>query len=115
MYAALGSLGTVAHYLVLLLLVENALATPLRASFAGAVCGAAINYFLHAWITFKGHVPSVTAFGSFAIGSALSLLINMAVMAALLYAALHYLLAQITATICALVFNFFYSKRLVFT
>jgi putative flippase GtrA len=52
-YAAVGAIGTGAHYAVLLTAVTLGWLAPVGASACGAAVGAAVNYLLNAHITFR--------------------------------------------------------------
>ena len=51
-YAGAGAVGTLCHYLVLVLLAEVFRVTPPAASVAGALMGAGVNYLLNYHFTF---------------------------------------------------------------
>jgi putative flippase GtrA len=53
MYAAVGAVGTGAHYTVLLATVSLGLLAPVSATACGAVAGAAVNFLLNARVTFR--------------------------------------------------------------
>lgn len=51
-YVFAGGLTAVAHYAVLIGLVELADVAPVPATLAGFVCGAVVSYTLNRWVTF---------------------------------------------------------------
>lgn len=112
-YAAVGAVGTLAHYAVLLLAVSRGWLAPPAASVAGALLGAAINYLLNARYTFGGgnHRAALPRFAATALlGAAL----NGLLMAALVDGAgLDYRVAQLLAT-CA-VLGLTYAVNLLWT
>lgn len=110
-FANCGALGTTAHYIVLWLLVNGGALDPVLGSAAGAVVGAGTNYFLNYHWTFGSRLPHSRTMPRFIVIAALSLAVNTWLMALLLsYGTLHYLLAQIIATLVCLAFNYFASR-----
>lgn len=101
-YGLVGAVGTLAHYAILVGAVSLHLATPVAASMAGAVVGAIVNYVLNAKYTFhhKGHAQALPKFALIAIAGAL---MNGALMKILIDTlGLHYLVAQVLATLIVL-------------
>lgn len=98
-FAAVGALGTLAHYALLLALVEGRVAPPVAASVAGFVLGALVNYTMSRRFVFRSeraHVEALPRFFAVAgVGAAGNALL-MAVLAGWL--GLHYLLAQVVTT-----------------
>lgn len=105
-FGGVGLIGTSAHYLVLLILVEALAQTPVFASSCGAVAGALINYILNRRITFASTRPHREALPRFLLVALAGLVLNAVFMAAQLGMGVHYLLAQLVATALVLVFNF---------
>lgn len=106
-FAAMGTVGTAVHYGVLLVFVEIWGIRPLIGSVAGFLSGAAVNYILNYYITFqskKSHGKASIRFFSVAV---VGLPINGGIMFVLneLFK-LHYIFAQILATLVTLVWNF---------
>ena len=52
-YAGVGAIGTLAHYGVLIALVQSRATGPLVASTLGFAVGAAVNYLLNYHVTFR--------------------------------------------------------------
>jgi putative flippase GtrA len=106
-FALVGCAAAVGHYGVLIILSEWAGVSPVPASGAGFVIGAAISYALNYQFVFrsdKDHAPTVAKFLTVAI---IGLALNSAIMAILTGGAgLHYLPAQITATIMVMLWSY---------
>ena len=107
LFVGAGAVGTAAHYLVMILLVEWGGIPPVTGSGCGFAAGALVNYHLARRFVFLSDRPHrealvrflATAFGGFWV--------NLGVMHLLLqWTPLHYLLAQLIATGVATVWNF---------
>jgi putative flippase GtrA len=114
-YGAAGIAGTVAHYTVLILLVQRFGAEPVAASTTGAAIGAIVNYWLNHRFTFRSAVPHRRAFIRFMVVAVAGMIIN----AAMLFAAvhplgLHYLLGQVAATGLAFLGTYELNRRWTF-
>lgn len=106
-YAAIGAVGTLAQYAVLIGVVDLRVAGPVTGSTAGAVVGAVVNYLLNRRITFKSNARHAVALPKFATTAVAGMLINALVMAALTGPAhVHYLVAQLIATGVVLMLTF---------
>jgi putative flippase GtrA len=106
-FAAVGAVGTAAHYIVLTLLVELAGVPVLTATTAGFVTGAVVNYALNRKFTFSSTASHAAALPKFMTIAAAGAVLNGFIVALLTEAAgLHYLLAQVVATGMVLVLNF---------
>jgi putative flippase GtrA len=106
-YAGAGAVGTAAHYLVLVVLVQGAGIGVVAASTAGAIVGAAINYVLNYRYTFASRQPHARALYRFALVALAGILLNAVVVAAMLaLAGPHYLVAQLVATGVVLLFGY---------
>ncbi|WP_454683615.1 GtrA family protein [Ancylobacter moscoviensis] len=99
LFAALGALGTLAHYAVLIGLVQGGVAGPVAGSTAGFLVGALVNYQLNRRIVFHSHKPHPEALAKFFVIAGIGLVLN-ALLMALATATLGapYLLAQIAVT-----------------
>ncbi len=106
-FAAIGAVGTAAHYAILLALVHRLAADPVAASIGGFVAGAFVNYVANYHVTFqskKRHEEAIIKFFSVAL---LGLILNTLIMAfATNLVGLHYLISQVLATGMVLVWNF---------
>lgn len=65
-FVGVGAAATALHYFVLVVLVEGLSAAPPRASFAGALAGAALSYALNRRHTFRSDAPHRRALWRFA-------------------------------------------------
>ena len=106
-YAAIGAIGTLAQYAVLVGVVDLRVAGPVAGSVAGAVVGAIVNYLLNYRITFKSNSRHAAALPKFAMTAGAGILVNALVMACLTGpAGVHYLVAQLIATGVVLILTF---------
>jgi putative flippase GtrA len=112
-FAAMGAVGTLVQYLILAALVETGLAGAASASVAGATAGALTNYFLNRRHTFQSRRPHRAALAAFTALVAAGIAVNGLIVAAL-SPPLHYLVAQVIATVAVLGWNFAGSKWWVF-
>lgn len=106
-FALVGCAAAVGHYSALIILSEWAGVSPVPASGAGFVIGAAISYALNYQFVFrsdKDHAPTAAKFLTVAI---IGLVLNSAIMALLTGGAdLHYLPSQVTATVLVMVWSY---------
>lgn len=106
-FAGVGVFGTIAHYLVLVLLVEGMALTPLLASSIGFTVGALVNYMLNYRFTFRSKRRHREALPRFYLVAVAGFVINGLVMLILAEKlALQYLLAQVLATGIVLIWGF---------
>lgn len=104
-YVVIGGGATLAHYVVLFGLVQAGI-SPWRASVAGSVIGATLNYFISRQAVFnstRGHIGAMVRFGLVAF---LALGCNATIMAIGLGLGLYYLIAQMFASAITAIFNF---------
>jgi putative flippase GtrA len=106
-FALVGCAAAVGHYGALIILSEWAGVAPVPASGTGFIIGAAISYALNYQLVFrsdKDHAPTAAKFLTVAI---IGLALNSAIMALLTGGAdLHYLPAQVTATMLVMVWSY---------
>jgi putative flippase GtrA len=115
LFASVGVIGTAAHYSVLIALVQWERADVVISSTLGFVVGACINYALNYLFTFNSSKRHLDALPKFLTVALLGMMANAAIMDGLVHqAGMHYLLAQIAATVLVLVWNFAGSKIWVF-
>jgi len=115
LFAVVGAVGTCAHYLVLLALVELASVDPVAASTGGAMIGALVNYSLNRRYTFRSQKRHLQALPMFLAVATAGFVLNAAIMwLAVGVVKLHYLLAQVIATSIVLVWNYFGNKSWTF-
>jgi len=106
-YAGVGSVGTLAHYLLLLLLVEGIGVSPYQGAIAGFLLGALVNYQLNHRFTFRSTQQHRDALPKFLFVVAIGVLFTGALMAwATERLNIHYLIAQLITTALLLIFTF---------
>lgn len=107
LFAAVGCAAAVGHYGTLIALAEALATPPVLASAVGFVVGGVISYLLnygHVFRSDRDHLPTATRFVAVAL---VGLCLNSAIMWALTEGlAVHYLLAQLTATGLVMVWSF---------
>jgi len=115
MYAVVGGLGTLAQYVVLVLLVTMMGVSATLASTAGMVVGAIVNYILNCAVVFRGHKNHWETGPKFAMVACCALGVNAMLMHVLCATlALHYLLAQVLASGVVLVISYLLNSVLTF-
>ncbi len=98
-YALVGAVGTAAHYLVLLVLVERIGLAPTLATTFGFATGAVVNYFLNFRFTFRSSRSHQVALPRFLVVAAGGMLLNSGIMAfGVDVLRLHYMIPQVCAT-----------------
>ena len=105
-FAAVGAVGTAAHYALLLALVEGFGAAPLAGSAAGFGLGAVINYGLGRLLVFRSGRPHREALPRFVLVVLAGLGWNALLMALLSALGLHYVVAQILTTALLLLWHY---------
>lgn len=117
LYAAVGAAATVAHYAVLALLVESSWSPPGPAAALGALVGAGVAYFGNRAFTFKDtatpHRRAVWRFLTVALVGAL--LNGLMVGAGYEHLGLHYLLAQVMATVVVMLLTYHLNRWWTFS
>jgi len=106
-FAVIGIVGTLAHYLTLVSLVESAGLRAQAGAMFGFMAGALVNYCLHYRLTFRSNARHRDALSRFlaiaAVGFGLNALLMQWGVESL---GIHYLLAQLFATGAVLIWNF---------
>ena len=110
-YAAVGAVATAVHYAILFGLVEAGGLAPQRAAAAGAWIGAQVAFAGNAAFTFRGHGATVGAWLRFQAIAVVGAALSFALVAAGVRIGLHYLLAQLVATLINLVVTFEINRR----
>lgn len=106
-YAGIGSIGTAAHYLLLLLLVEGIKVAAYQGAVAGFVLGAVINYYLNHRITFRSAKRHHEALPKFLTVAAIGVLVTGWLIAfATEQLHIHYFIAQLITTVLLLCLTF---------
>jgi len=114
-FAAVGSVGLAAHYLMLTGLVELLAVDPVAASVAGFVVGALVNYGLNRRLVFRSDRAHRAAGPRFMAVAASGLVINAALMALLVDGlGVYYLAAQVLVTGGLTVWHFALNKYWTF-
>lgn len=107
MFTLVGAIGTLAHYVLLVILVEMVGIDAVIASMAGALLGAIINYVLNYQFTFVSRTSHRIALPRFLAVALVGFLINTSLMwVAVDFANLHYILGQVITTSVVLLCNF---------
>jgi putative flippase GtrA len=110
-YAGTGAVGTAVQYATLIALVQL---HGTGASTLGAVAGALVNYVLNHRFTFASDRAHTQALPRFAAVAAASVALNAMVVAVLLHAGAHYLVAQVAATGVVLVAGYLANRAWTF-
>ena len=106
-FAGVGAIGTLAHYMLLVMLVEVFGVNAVAASTAGATLGALVNYALNRRYTFRSNKRHREALTKFLVIAATGLALNSGFMLVFVETCgFHYLLAQVVSTGLVLVWNF---------
>ncbi len=113
-YLLVGAVATASHYLLLVALVELGGWPPAWAAGAGAALGAQVAFVGNRWYTFGHRGPLLPAWARFQLTAVLGAAISMAVVAAGTALGAHYLLAQASATLLALVVTYLVNKGWTF-
>jgi putative flippase GtrA len=107
-FAGVGVIGTGAHYLVLITVVQLLHTNAVLASNLGALVGALVNYILNYHFTFQSTKRHREALSKFLVVAAVALALNGLLMYWLnAQLGLYYLLAQIITTLLVLLWTFF--------
>lgn len=106
-YAGVGSIGTLAHYLLLLFLVEQLHVAAYQGAVAGFLLGAVINYYLNHRITFRSKKRHQEALPKFLIVAAIGIVFTGSLMAwSTERLHVHYFVAQLFTTALLLCLTF---------
>ena len=112
-YAAVGAVATAAHYAILVGLVEAGWLAPARAAAVGAWVGAQVAFAGNAACTFRGAGAGarVGSWLRFQVTAVVGAALSFAIVAAGTRLGVHYLIAQVVATLVALVVTFEINRR----
>lgn len=113
-YASAGAVGTLAQYATLVALVQAQWTGAVVASTIGAILGALVNYVLNHRFTFASGRTHAHALPRFAAVAVMGILLNAAVVAILVQANVHYLVAQVVATGAVLVGGYLANRAWTF-
>lgn len=113
-YATVGAVATAAHYALLAMVVELLGWPAWLGSGLGATLGAQVAFFGNRVFTFAHRGPVAPAWFKFQGTALAGALLGMAIVAAGVAAGLHYLLAQVVATLASLVLTFAINRAWTF-
>lgn len=106
-FLSVGAVATVAHFAVLISLVQIFDSNPVIASVFGFAISALLNYFLNYHYTFNSVQPHTATLPRFVIIALIGMILNTAAMTIQVNTlGFHYLIAQVVTTIVVLVWNF---------
>jgi len=115
-FTGVGFVSAIGHYGLLVALVQGFGMEPVRASVAGALLGAWINYAMNYRYTFRSQVRHREGVAKFIVVAAVGLLLNTCFMwlgIHVLFA--HYLLSQVLATVLVMFWSFGANRFWVFS
>jgi putative flippase GtrA len=114
-FTLIGAISSVAHFGILITLVEWFAVNPILASIAGFCSGAIVNYNLNRNFTFKSNAKHKSAILKFLTIAIVGVNLNTLIMWLVINSLhLHYFIAQIIAAIFVLFWNFSFHKLWVF-
>ncbi len=114
-FASVGAAWTAAHYVLLIVLVEQVGIDAVWASTGSFIVGAIVNYALNYRFTFRSTQPHHETAYKFFVIAMIGMLLNGAIMhVAINYLNWHYLLSQIVATGLVFIWNFFANRQWTF-
>lgn len=113
-YTVVGALATAAHYFVLVACVEWAHWPAWLGSGLGATVGAQFAYAGNRWFTFAHRGAIGASWTRFMLTALLGALLGMAIVAIGVQLGLHYLVAQVIATLAGLVLTFAINRAWTF-
>lgn len=106
-FTGVGAIGTLAHYIVLISLVQMSEVNAVVASSLGAIAGAFVNYYLNYHFTFRSRKRHLDAISKFVVIASIGFIINGLLMTLLTQVyTIYYLIAQIITTGIVLFWNF---------
>lgn len=111
-FLGIGGSATALHYLILTGLVELQLATPVVASAIGYSISGIFNYLMNYYVTFQSNANHGNGALKFVTVAGIGLAINsMTIFLLVNLLSVHYLPAQVSATLLVLFWNFFAHKH----
>lgn len=113
-FAAVGAMGTSVHYAMLIILVLLLDLSPTISAMLGATLGALTNYFLNYHFTFKASRLHREALPRFFAIAVIGIALNGLLVKIIISFSLHFLVAQLFATLIILFINYLLSRLWVF-
>ena len=113
-YAAVGAFATAVHYVLLVLGVERGGWPAFAASGFGAVVGAQVAYLGNRWFTFAHRGDVRASWPRFQATALIGALLGMAIVALGVRLGVHYLFAQVLATLASLLLTFAINRHWTF-
>ena len=114
-YSLVGAIGTVAHYALLVVLVQAGGVSPVPASTLGAIVGAIVNYVLNHRYTFASRRRHRESLPRFMAIAAAGTAVNAALLAVLVNSlGVYYLAAQVVATLAVLALTYLANRAWTF-
>lgn len=114
-FLCVGGFSTVIQYVTLWILVAHFSVDAVLSSAIGFLLSALVNYLLNYYLTFGSNVRHRSAIAKFYSIALVGLIINTVLMEILIVViTLHYLGAQIIATVFVLFWNFYANRRWTF-
>ena len=113
-YSTVGALATALHYGLLVLCVERGGWPAFAASGFGALVGAQVAYLGNRWFTFAHHGAVRASWPRFQATALLGALLGMAIVALGVRLGVHYVIAQVMATLTSLVITFAINRHWTF-
>lgn len=114
-YLVVGVCATAVHYAVLVALVQWHVAEPGPAAGIGGWVGAQVAYAGNARFTFAGATPTVTSWLRFQITAVFGAALSFLIVGAAAANGVHYVLAQVVATVVTVSFTYAINKRWSFS
>ena len=113
-YTAVGAVATAAHYALLVWCVERGGWPAFAASGLGAALGAQVAYLGNRWFTFAHRGAVRASWPRFQATALLGALLGMGIVALGVRLGVHYLIAQVMATLTSLVITFAINRHWTF-
>ncbi len=105
-FVGIGGLATALQYGLMIFLIEWLTISPVLASASSYAISALVNYTANYYLTFKSNAQHLQTFAKFMLATAVVLMVNTLLFSFFFKAGLHYLWAQIIATLITLFVNF---------
>ena len=114
-FLCVGGFSTGIQYVTLWILVAYVSVNAILSSAIGFVLSALVNYLLNYYLTFQSNVRHRFAITNFFLVALVGLIINTIIMEILIDTVkIHYMIAQIVATVSVLFWNFYANKKWTF-